>query len=126
MSDWHDVATPDPVTHVAKHLRSQCSPLWCGREPSGDEAAIDVFIPAMYRYENALKWIRTLAGLHYFGAAFDPEHMRGIANMAADALSGVDRDDHDTAMEEAREHGRQLADQLAENFAGPGEDEEDR
>jgi hypothetical protein len=37
---------------------------------------------AEYRYANALKWIRTVAGLHYFGGAFDPEHMRALANLA--------------------------------------------
>lgn len=36
--------------------------------------------------ENTLRWIRSLALTHYFGDAFDPEHMRSIANMAADAL----------------------------------------
>jgi hypothetical protein len=29
-----------------------------------------------------------MAALHYYGDAFDPEHMRAIANMAADALAG--------------------------------------
>src|SRR5262245_9682638 len=36
--------------------------------------------------ENTLKWIRYQATLHYMGEAFMPEHMRHIANMAADAL----------------------------------------
>lgn len=40
-----------------------------------------------YRYANTLEWIRFLAGLHYMGDAFEPEHMRAIANMAADALN---------------------------------------
>ena len=39
------------------------------------------------RYRNALLWIRTIAGMHYFGDAFNPEHMRALANLAADALS---------------------------------------
>jgi hypothetical protein len=39
------------------------------------------------RYENALLWIRHLAILHYLGDAFDPEHMRTLANIAANALA---------------------------------------
>lgn len=37
---------------------------------------------------NALDLIYRLASLHYIGGAFDPEHMRGLANIAADALAG--------------------------------------
>lgn len=40
----------------------------------------------LYRQENALRWIRHLAGLHYLGGAFDPEHMRDLGNIAADAM----------------------------------------
>jgi hypothetical protein len=122
MSDWHNVVTPDPLTHVAKHLVSQCSPAWCGREPSGDEAAIDVFIPAMYRYENTLKWISTVAFAHYLGGAFDPGHMRAIANMAADALAGKDLDDHDTVMEDARAKASGMAERLSRLFQGDDEE----
>jgi hypothetical protein len=39
------------------------------------------------RYENALLWVRHLALLHYLGEAFDPEHMRTVANIAANALA---------------------------------------
>lgn len=57
-----------------------------------------------YRYMNALKWIQASAGLHYFGGAFDPEHMRDIGNMAADALSGRrDLPDYEEKMEKSRE-----------------------
>lgn len=38
---------------------------------------------------NALEHIRIAALLHYVGQAFDPEHMRGIANIATNALNGV-------------------------------------
>jgi hypothetical protein len=37
-------------------------------------------------YRNALEQIRVIAVLHYIGAAFEPEHMRTLANIAADAL----------------------------------------
>jgi hypothetical protein len=53
--------------------------------------------------------------LHYFGDAFDPEHMRRIANLAAEALdlhSGKDFPDYDEAMEKARTKARDLADSL--------------
>ncbi len=39
---------------------------------------------------NALEHIRLAATLHYVGGAFDPEHMRSIANVAIAALSGED------------------------------------
>lgn len=38
--------------------------------------------------KNALEHIRLAAGLHYFGGAFRPEHMRSIANLASRALLG--------------------------------------
>jgi len=46
----------------------------------------------IHKLENALRWIRLQAGIHYYGEAFEPEHMRAIANMAADALSNVPLD----------------------------------
>jgi hypothetical protein len=44
--------------------------------------------PTTSDYRNALKWIRHLAFIHYMGGAFDPEHMRDIAEMAGKALAG--------------------------------------
>lgn len=69
--------------------------------------------PPEYRYENALKWIRLITGLHYFGGAFEPEHMRSLANLAADALSG-DRDlpDFEEAQAKTQERARKMADRL--------------
>jgi hypothetical protein len=69
--------------------------------------------PAVYRYENALKWIRLITGLHYFGGAFEPEHMRQLANIAADALAGT-RDLPD--FEESQERSKRKASELAEAF----------
>lgn len=37
---------------------------------------------------HALDHIRLGASLHYLGQAFEPEHMRAIANLAIDALNG--------------------------------------
>lgn len=37
---------------------------------------------------NGLDRIRLLAGIHYLGGAFMPEHMRDLANLAVDALNG--------------------------------------
>jgi hypothetical protein len=70
--------------------------------------------PPEYRYENALKWIRLITGLHYFGGAFDPEHMRALANIAADALAGA-RDLPD--FEEAQERSKREASKMAERLA---------
>jgi hypothetical protein len=81
--------------------------------------------PDEYRYENALKWVRTIAGMHYFGQAFEPEHMRGIANIAANALAGKKIKDHDEAMATARAHALELAESLGLDLAGDGDDEDD-
>jgi hypothetical protein len=69
--------------------------------------------PAEYRYENALKWIRLITGLHYFGGAFEPEHMRNLANIAADALAGT-RDLPD--FDEAQERSKRWASEMAEKY----------
>lgn len=64
------------------------------------------------RYRNALLWIRTIAGMHYFGGAFDPEHMRGLANLAADALDGKDVPDFEDRMADAKAYAREMAEAL--------------
>lgn len=79
--------------------------------------------PDEYRYENALKWIRTIAGMHYFGQAFEPEHMRGITNIASDALAGRAIKDHDEAMATARKNALEMAERLG--FELLGDDDED-
>jgi hypothetical protein len=77
-----------------------------------------------YRYENALKWLRMVAGLHYFGAAFEPEHMRELANVAADALAGRDIKDYDTAMAEGQERAREMAAALGFELTEEGKGQE--
>jgi hypothetical protein len=72
-------------------------------------------------YLNALRWIRTVAGMHYLGGAFDPEHMRAIANMAADAIAGKPLPDHTKSMEESRKNGREMADRLGKGLTGDEE-----
>jgi hypothetical protein len=64
------------------------------------------------RYRNALLWIRTIAGLHYFGDAFNPEHMRALANLAANALDGNDLPDFGERMREGKQRAREMADAL--------------
>lgn len=66
------------------------------------------------RLTNVLEWIRFQATLHYIGQAFEPEHMRAIGNLAADALDGrlVDLPDYREAMEQAEERGKELHEQL--------------
>lgn len=59
------------------------------------------------------------AGLHFFGGAFEPEHMRSLANIAADALDlrwdadggRLHRDlpDYEAAMAGAMERAREMA-----------------
>jgi hypothetical protein len=80
------------------------------------------------RYENALLWVRHLAGAHYQGGAFDPEHMRALANIAEDALIGREVPDFEDAgrraVEQAREHAAELTAELAAQLADD-EDEDD-
>jgi Ni,Fe-hydrogenase III component G len=64
------------------------------------------------QYENALLWIRTVAGMHYFGGAFNPEHMRTLANLAADALDGKELPDFEARMAAAKQDAREMADVL--------------
>ena len=97
-------------------------------------AYIDKRIAVEARYENSLEWIRYLAGLHYMGDAFDPEHMRALANIAADALNYNFKSEDSTEFEDdgkflpafeestekAKKKARKLADklhlELDENF----------
>jgi hypothetical protein len=67
------------------------------------------------RYANALKWIQHIAALHYMGGAFEPKHMRDLANIAADALDpSVRRNlpDYETRMADARVRAQELAESL--------------
>jgi hypothetical protein len=73
--------------------------------------------PREYQYENALKWIRLITGLHYFGGAFEPEHMRALANIAANALAGTrDLPDFDEAQEDSQRKASEWAERLALNL----------
>jgi hypothetical protein len=66
-------------------------------------------------YANALKWIHHIAALHYMGGAFEPKHMRDLANIAADALDPTIRKelpDYEARMAKARERAREMADAL--------------
>jgi hypothetical protein len=89
-------------------------------------------IPAPTREEqlaNTLKWIRMITGMHYFGGAFEPEHMRELANMAADALAGrLKYIDYDEAMERAQERAREMAESFAKMLAPdePGDEPDAR
>ncbi len=75
--------------------------------------------PPEYRYENALKWIRLIAGLHYFGGAFEPDHMRTLANLAADALAGTrDLPDFEEAQERSKRKASERASALGLSLTG--------
>lgn len=74
----------------------------------------DDFVQELYDrisdLENALKWIHYIAALHYMGAAFQPVHMKTLANLAADALNGeqVALPNYEQAMERAKEGAEEL------------------
>lgn len=82
------------------------------------------------RYRNALLWIRMIAGLHYFGDAFDPEHMRDLANLAANALDlgpqSRDISDFETRMAAAKQRAREMAAALGFELADDKDDEAGR
>jgi hypothetical protein len=91
-------------------------------------------VPVEERYRRALQWIRATAGLHYFGAAFEPEHMRDLANVAADALDlrwsaegtrlHEDLPDYEAAMEQAKISAREWAAGLGLDLAGESDPDE--
>lgn len=64
------------------------------------------------RLANALLWIRYIAGMHYLGQAFEPDHMRALANLATDALVGKEQpnfvETQEGAMKKAEEWHKQL------------------
>lgn len=120
--------------------------------PSQDEAPLDTALTAVvverlqreiadlenrlavaqednHALRNALMWIRLQAGLHYMGQAFDPEHMRGLANLAADALlptwdAQARLPDYEKTMRRAQRRGVKLAEKMARLVAAT-EAEED-
>jgi hypothetical protein len=61
--------------------------------------------PQIVSHENALKWIAYIAWVHYSGGAFDPQHMKSIQWLAADALAGKPMVDYDVSMSESRKEG---------------------
>ena len=75
-----------------------------------------------YDLENGLKWLRQVALLHYMGGAFEPEHMRDIANVAAKVINGKDLPDYDLAMTRARKHADALYDRIIRPQLDPDED----
>lgn len=65
------------------------------------------------RLENGLKWVSQLAGMHYATGAFDPEHMRIIANMCYDILN---ENDFLPDFEETIKEGTKQAQELAQRI----------
>lgn len=90
-------------------------------------------LPIEERYRRALEWIRVIAGMHYFGLAFEPEHMRDISNMACDALDlrwdpdgGRLRPDlpgYAEHFQAAMEQAGEMAELFGRELATPGEEE---
>ena len=78
-----------------------------------------------WRYRNALLWIRTITGMHYFGGAFDPEHMRDLANLAADALDGKDLPDCEDHIRAAQARAREMAARWSHLLVDNSSDEDD-
>lgn len=62
--------------------------------------------------EDALRWIRHIANIHYLGQAFDPEHMAAISEFADGALRGEPVPDFAQAMVEAKNRAKVLAEEI--------------
>jgi hypothetical protein len=75
------------------------------------------------RYRNALLWVRTIAGMHYLGGAFEPEHMRDLANLAANALTGRDLADFEESAVKARKKAAKWAERFGRELAEQGAEE---
>lgn len=94
-----------------------------------DEEA-DYLRDRVAKLENSLNWIYMLAFQHYIGHAFEPEHMRTLANMAADALNENPRfakkplPDYREAMDKAREQAEEWSQWLS-SIVDDDEDEEE-
>jgi len=111
----------DPVLGSAMLLSQEAADLvmaayTLGREHEAAEAQ---------RFRNALIWVRHVAGLHYLGGAFDPEHMRDLANMATAALQGKDLPDYAESMARGREKAAEWAALFATWADEPDEDEDE-
>lgn len=76
------------------------------------------------RYRNGLLWVRTIAGMHYFGGAFDPEHMRNLSDIAARLLDGQDLPDFEESTTESRHRARTMAGQWGQRLAESEEGDE--
>ena len=66
---------------------------------------------------NAFMWIHYITSMHYIGQAFDPDHMRALANLAADALAGKDLPSFAEATERAQERASEIIDMMLEDAA---------
>lgn len=66
-------------------------------------------------FYNALDQIRRIASLHYLGGAFDPEHMRTLANIATDALNGREIPPVGEPSDEVRETCIRMAEEYAKS-----------
>lgn len=75
------------------------------------------------RYRGALLWIRLIAFGHYSGGAFDPEHMRDIANLAANVLNGKELPDFEESAAKARKKAAKWAERFGQEMAEQGADE---
>ncbi len=83
-----------------------------------DERLYQAALEQEQRYRNALLWLRLIAFGHYFGGAFDPEHMRDLANVAARALNGEDLPDFDESAAKARKKAAKWAERFGREMAG--------
>ena len=72
----------------------------------------DQLIDRVAQLENTLEWIGHLARTHYLGGAFDPEHMRAIANLTVDGLTGKELPNFQDSMKAALEHGKKQWEEL--------------
>jgi hypothetical protein len=73
-----------------------------------EEETEDVEVDNETYFLSALQWIRYFATMHWLGDAFDPVHMRQIANFASAAIRGEPIDDFAEATARARAKAAEL------------------
>jgi len=71
--------------------------------------------PSWEGLRNALRWVHFIAGLHWMGQAFEPHHMRALANLAADALAGKDLPEFGKVTEEARKEAEEIVSMMLDD-----------
>jgi len=102
----------------ARNAQEEINKLGAGPpEPFDGYAEIDHLNEEVEYLRNAFMWVHYITSMHYIGQAFDPDHMRALANLAADALARKDLPSFAEATERAQERASEIIDMMLEDAA---------